>query len=960
MNRFLLGAVFIFSGMYGKGQMARWTFEGVTTANTGVSPVFSVGTDQADAGSQTAGSFFTAVHTDGATVWSNPVGNGSSKSVATSRWGTGDYYQVFLNASGFQDLTVSWDATGSSTGPRDFKVQYSTDNITYTDAAGLNSTYQLTEETWSSATNDPVSARTLDLSYLSVLNNSSAVYLRFAVTSNTSIAGGTVATGGTSRIDNITVSGIAIPANTITLTGISATTFNLADCFATASGTADFSSTGNFAAGNTFTAQLSDAAGSFLTPANVGSLAVSGTDPAGTISFTIPNGTANGAAYRIRVVASSPVTYSNLTAAITINQAGNCVSSPADYFRSKATGAWSATSTWESSPTGGAGTWIPATLTPASAAGTITIRNLHTVTVNTAVTVDQLVIATGGTLVNSAGLITVSDDASGHDIQVQNGGTLVLSFTNNPPVFSPSTATAEIQTGGRLKVTAGGMTGAGTGVNATNFIYRDASILELTTAFSTAGVTYFPNVTTEIPIFRTVGILSVGAGTNTVINGVLEVNNNITFLNAGTKTFRNGIRGSGDVNGSTSGTFIINGATAELGGTGALTTPATGLQIGSASGTTVTLSSHKTITGDISLAGTNTFVDLGIYNLTVTGTLSGGGPNAYIRTHGAGSLVLNSVGAGGKVFPVGYTSYNPVTITNGSNQHYTVRVENGIVPGIAFPTNGINRTWTISAGSTTPGVTVAFQYRGADANTGAAPQPLPMEILMYAGVAWNLLPGQTNITPGGADPYTVTSAATMTINNIATPYALGKSGGYVLPLDYFISARAQKQNNNGFISWEVYCTGEVTGFEVQRSGGGLDFRTIAVMAPVSNTLTYYYTDVNLGTGTFLYRVKVNRRTGGSRYSNVVALVNGTDGLLITGIAPDPVQHQAAITISMAKKGTVNFEIYSLAGRKVRNWVSALPEGNSVISLSMSGLPAGLYHIVARNPDASAVYRFIKQ
>jgi hypothetical protein len=64
-----------------------------------------------------------------------------------------------------------------------------------------------------------------------------------------------------------------------------------------------FSISGTFNAGNTFTAQLSDAAGSFSNPTSIGTL--SGIN-AGTISATIPSGSPAGVGYRIRVVSSDP------------------------------------------------------------------------------------------------------------------------------------------------------------------------------------------------------------------------------------------------------------------------------------------------------------------------------------------------------------------------------------------------------------------------------------------------------------------------------------------------------------------------------------------------------------------------------------------------------------------------------------------------------------------------------
>ncbi len=71
-----------------------------------------------------------------------------------------------------------------------------------------------------------------------------------------------------------------------------------------ASITVPFSANGTFVCSNTFTAQLSDASGSFAAPVNIGSL-VSNTS--GTISATIPSNTPNGTGYRIRVVSSNPV-----------------------------------------------------------------------------------------------------------------------------------------------------------------------------------------------------------------------------------------------------------------------------------------------------------------------------------------------------------------------------------------------------------------------------------------------------------------------------------------------------------------------------------------------------------------------------------------------------------------------------------------------------------------------------
>lgn len=64
-----------------------------------------------------------------------------------------------------------------------------------------------------------------------------------------------------------------------------------------------YSASGSFEAGNVFTAQLSDASGSFANAVNIGSVQ---SGNSGTINATLPSPITPGSGYRIRVVSSSP------------------------------------------------------------------------------------------------------------------------------------------------------------------------------------------------------------------------------------------------------------------------------------------------------------------------------------------------------------------------------------------------------------------------------------------------------------------------------------------------------------------------------------------------------------------------------------------------------------------------------------------------------------------------------
>ena len=66
----------------------------------------------------------------------------------------------------------------------------------------------------------------------------------------------------------------------------------------------NYTAVGSYTSGNVFTAQLSDASGSFASPVNIGSVTAT---TSGTISATIPS-TPDGSNYQIRIVSSTPPT----------------------------------------------------------------------------------------------------------------------------------------------------------------------------------------------------------------------------------------------------------------------------------------------------------------------------------------------------------------------------------------------------------------------------------------------------------------------------------------------------------------------------------------------------------------------------------------------------------------------------------------------------------------------------
>jgi hypothetical protein len=166
-----------------------WTFEDLTTApaqgafvspNTGSGSLFRF---------KPSGTFSTFT----------PQGNGSLKSLSTNAWSPGDYYSFTTSTLNYQDIGFGWDQRSSSSGPKNFGLTYSLDNSAYTSIGDFVIT-------------DGFSTNTVDLSTILALNNESIINLRLSVLNGTAVNGSPIVSTGTSRIDNVTFTGTAIPA----------------------------------------------------------------------------------------------------------------------------------------------------------------------------------------------------------------------------------------------------------------------------------------------------------------------------------------------------------------------------------------------------------------------------------------------------------------------------------------------------------------------------------------------------------------------------------------------------------------------------------------------------------------------------------------------------------------------------------------------------------------------------
>jgi len=189
--------------------IAKWTFEASIPA--------AAGSFTPEVGLGSAKGYHASTST-----YSSPAGNGSAHSFSSTAWSVGDYYQFNVSTSTLTGIAVSWDQVSSGTGPRDFKLSYSTNGTTFTDVKTYSVLLNGAPNTAWSSTGSPNPAFNYSYDFSSLttaLDNQASVYFRLIDTSTVSTNAGTVASGGTDRVDNFTVTAIPEPSTYAVIIG---------------------------------------------------------------------------------------------------------------------------------------------------------------------------------------------------------------------------------------------------------------------------------------------------------------------------------------------------------------------------------------------------------------------------------------------------------------------------------------------------------------------------------------------------------------------------------------------------------------------------------------------------------------------------------------------------------------------------------------------------------------------
>jgi hypothetical protein len=162
----------------------------------------------------------------------------------------------------------------------------------------------------------------------------------------------------------------------------------------------------------------------------------------------------------------------------------------------------------------------------------------------------------------------------------------------------------------------------------------------------------------------------------------------------------------------------------------------------------------------------------------------------------------------------------------------------------------------------------------------------------------------------------------------------------------FTNVKAYATANGNQVTWNTENEKDLTGYEVQRSSDGRNFKTVGTTTARNNQQSEYYQwlDAQPLSGDNFYRIKAATTSGREYYSGIVRVRSNTNG---NGVSfyPNPVKKGEMITLEMNNmvKGRYQVVLYNAAGMLVYNKVLDHTGGTAAQSLLLPGtLPGGTY------------------
>ncbi|MCW8995074.1 MAG: T9SS type A sorting domain-containing protein [Psychromonas sp.] len=168
----------------------------------------------------------------------------------------------------------------------------------------------------------------------------------------------------------------------------------------------------------------------------------------------------------------------------------------------------------------------------------------------------------------------------------------------------------------------------------------------------------------------------------------------------------------------------------------------------------------------------------------------------------------------------------------------------------------------------------------------------------------------------------------------------------IIPVE-LISFTASVNQKNINLNWITSTETNNQGFEVQRKSCNREYEKIGFVAGCGTTTeshSYTFTDMNIPSGSYTYRLKQTDFDGSYKYSNEVSAEVGIPvEFELSQNYPNPFNPNTKISFSIPLSDFVTLKVYDVIGKEVTILVDEVKSaGYSAVEFDASSLPSGIY------------------
>lgn len=335
-------------------------------------------------------------------------------------------------------------------------------------------------------------------------------------------------------------------------------------------------------------------------------------------------------------------------------------------------------------------------------------------------------------------------------------------------------------------------------------------------------------------------------------------------------------------------------------------------------------------------------LSLGNYNLTVN-SITNNFSTRYIKTNGTGKLSLTVADNASVVFPVGNSSYNPVTITNksGASDVFSGRVVDAVyvngISGTSVTTPIVNRTWDITKSNSNAGLGVnfIFKWNSGEIVNGTLTTP---KMNHHTGSNWEV-PTVTSTT------FTTNTLTVVGYTGTFSPFAISE-GTNPLPVE-LTSFNANCTENATTINWQTASEHNSATFEVEKSRDGSNWALLAVIPAAGNSssiLDYSVVDDEKASAIVYYRLNQIDIDGDSKmYGPISANCNDSESFDAM-VYPNPAQDLITLKLTNNETQNVSIQLIGSDGKVIYQITQLLNVGSTILPLSIEELKSGIYSL----------------